>query len=264
MLEAIFGNKNIQRILTFLLVNGKCYGTQLHRMLKTPLTPIQKALMRLERSGIIMSATEGKTRIYQFDPAFPLLEELELLLKKGYMLLPAHEKKNYYVPKINQEASGLSQGKKKQVLLNFWEKLASVKQLTFHAKTKSQEEYGWNGRGKGDVVIVREGHKVLLFNEKGSWFSQQGEEFNFSNTFRWVLDRDADLISLEHLRYGLNRPVFLFYLAPTGNHSLSSIDSYLCDGDAYLGQIHFDRMSLRLHWRVIGPKKNEDITYFYS
>ena len=101
MLEGLCGNQNIQKILLFLFVNGKCYGTQLHRSLNTPLTPLQKALNRLEKGGLISSYYEGKTRLYQFNPGYPLLNELELLLKKAYTLLPADNKKAYYVIKEN-------------------------------------------------------------------------------------------------------------------------------------------------------------------
>ncbi len=96
MLEVLCGNKTVEKILIFLFVNGKCYGTQLHRLLKIALTPIQKALIRLEKGNLIISHYEGKTRLYQFNPAYPLLHELELLLKKTYTLLPACEKKEYY------------------------------------------------------------------------------------------------------------------------------------------------------------------------
>src|ERR1700758_4331532 len=101
MLEVLCGSKSVQRILIFLFVNGKCYGTQLHRSLKTSLTPLQKALNRLEKGNLITSHYEGKTRLYQFNPAYPLMSELEQLLKKAYTLLPGHEKKNYYVVREN-------------------------------------------------------------------------------------------------------------------------------------------------------------------
>ena len=94
MLNGLCGNKSVQKILIFLFVNGKCYGAQLQRLFKTPLTPIQKALLRLEKGGIIMSYFEGKTRLHQFNPAYPLLGELEQLLKKTYTLLPPPRKKN--------------------------------------------------------------------------------------------------------------------------------------------------------------------------
>jgi hypothetical protein len=261
MLEALFGNKNVQKILIFLFVNGKCYGAQLQRLLKTSLTPIQKALQRLERGGIIMSYYEGKTRIYQFDPSLPIFNELEPLLKKVYTLLPPQEKKSYY---CSLKPSHKVPASDQQVILTFWKKLAGIKYLVFHAVTKSKEESGWNGQGKGEVLVMIEGESTLIFNEKGSWKGKQGNEIDFSNVFRWTLDRDAGLISLEHLRRGINNPVFLFHLAPSGNNTLSSIDSHLCGGDSYFGQILYDQRSLRLNWRVIGPKKNEEIDYYYT
>lgn len=261
MLEALCGNKNIQKILLFLLVNGKCYGTQMHRFLKTPLTPLQKALFRLEKGGLIHSYYEGKTRLYQFNPAYPLLTELEQLLKKAYTLLPAHEKKDYYVSK---EDMTIRQENKSKALLTCWKKLTEVKEVSFKAKSKSKNKQGWNGTGKGEVIVTKEGDNILIFSEKGSWEDQRGEEISFSNVFRWTLDRFAGMISLEHLRRGISCPVFLLHLAPTSMHTLSSVDSHLCEGDTYFGQIHLDRYNIRLNWRIIGPKKNEEIDYYYS
>ncbi len=264
MLEALFGNKNVQKILVFLFVNSKCYGTQLHRFLKTPLTPLQKALSRLEKGGIIQSYYEGKTRLYQFNPAYPLLNELEQLLRKTYTLLPAHEKKDYYVSKEDRIIKEKSIESMSKVLFSFWQKLSEMKQLTFHAKSKSKEKLGWNGKGKGEVIVSKEGDHILIFTEKGTWKGIQDEEISFSNVFRWTLDRFAGVISLEHLRRGYSHPVFLFHLAPVNKHSLSSVDSHLCEGDTYFGKIHFDRYTICLNWRVIGPKKNEELDYFYS
>lgn len=264
MLEVLFGNKNVERILLFLFVNGKCYGTQLQRALKTALTPIQKALLRLEKGGLIHSYYEGKTRLYRFNTAYPLLTELEQLLKKAYTLLPAHDKKNYYIPREDKPARSLIHENGKHALIVFWEKLQDVTQLHFMATTKSPEGQGWNGKGKGEVIVTNESSHALLFTEKGSWKNKQGVSVDFSNTFRWTLDRDAGVIALEHLRHGLDRPVFLFHLTPTGKHSLASIDSHLCEGDTYFGQIQFDKYGLRLNWRIIGAKKNEEIDYTYS
>lgn len=264
MLEVLCGNKSVQKILLFLFVNSKCYGTQLHRTLGTPLTPIQKSLLRLEKGGLITSYYEGKTRIYKFNPSYPLLHELEQLLKKAYTLLPANEKKNYYVANEDHAIPLASAKNKIQILLTSWERLASVQRLTFQASTKSKDDSGWNGSGTGEVVVTKEGHNTLIFNERGTWQGKQGGEVQFSNVFRWTLDRQKVVIALEHLRRGTERPVFLFYLAPASNHSLASVDSHLCEGDAYFGKILFDRYSLRLNWRVIGPKKNEEIDYYYS
>lgn len=264
MLEILFGNKSAQKILIFLFVNRKCYGAQLHRLFKTPLTPLQKSLLRLEKGGIIKSYYEGKTRVYHFNPAFPLLEELELLLKKAYTLLSPQDKKRYAIVSPETHPKGLSLAESRHVLETIWEKLLNVRHLTFNAKTKSKEENGWNGIGKGEVIIAKHSDNTLIFNEKGSWRGNDNREIDFSNIFRWTLDKNAGIISLEHLRRGLNHPVFLFHLIPLGNQSLTSVDSHLCEGDVYFGQIFFDRHSLRLNWRVIGPKKNEEIDYYYA
>lgn len=250
----------MERILIFLFVNEKCYGTQLARLTKTPLTPIQKALLRLEKGGIITSYYEGKTRYYQFNPSYPVLTELELLLKKTYTLLPSIEKAHYYVVKEDATLNSLTPRNKIQVYTAFWDKLARVSQLTFHAKSK--ESQGWNGKGKGEVLVTKE-NQTLLFHEKGSWYGKQGNEVNFNNVFRWTLDRNLGIISLEHLRFGPDRPVFLVHLTPTSQNTLTSVNTHLCDEDSYFGHIFFDNNSLRLNWRVIGPKKNEEIDYYY-
>lgn len=263
MMEALFGNKNVQKILLFLFVNGKCYGTQLKRLLDTPLTSLQNALGRLESGGIILSYCEGKTRVYQFNPAFPLLGELETLLKKGYTLLSTQEKKLYSFVREEGSSREMDPWKKSASLLSFWEKLSTIKHLTLHRKTIHKEGNG-NRKGKGEVVVTKEGHTILIFNERGSWETKDGPEIDFSNTFRWTLDRKTGLISLEHLRMGFNHPVFLFHLTPTSDNLLASVDSHLCEEDAYMSQIFWDRRSVRLMWRVIGPKKNEELEYFYS
>lgn len=259
MLEGLVGNKNVQKILLFLFVNGKCYGAQLKRLLHSPLTPIQKALLRLENGGIILSHYEGKTRLYQFNPAYPLLHELELLLKKAYALLPIQEKKQYAYVTL-----GKATHKERPLLHAVWKRLCKVKQLTFHATSKSSDEGGWNGKGKGQVQVTKVNDNVLIFQEKGFWQDRNGQDIAFHNSFRWTLDAIGHTISLEHLRHGIDHPVFLFHLVPSTNQSLASLDSHLCEKDAYFGQIFCDRHTLRLHWRVIGPKKNEEIATYYT
>ncbi|NGX44769.1 MAG: hypothetical protein K1060chlam3_00944 [Candidatus Anoxychlamydiales bacterium] len=102
MLEPLFGGKNIEKILFFLLINQRCYGRQLSQTFQKALSPIQKALDRLEVGGIIVSFLEGKTRMYQFNPRYPFLQELKTLLEKAYTFLPQEFKNQYYEPKIRK------------------------------------------------------------------------------------------------------------------------------------------------------------------
>lgn len=99
MLEPIFGGKNLEKILFFLLLNHRCYGRELHRSLEQALSTIQKALDRLENGGILVSFLEGKTRIYQFNPRYPFLKEFKAFLTKAYEFLPKELKEKYYEPK---------------------------------------------------------------------------------------------------------------------------------------------------------------------
>lgn len=259
MLSGLCGNKNIQKVLLFLFVNNKCYGAQLQRLLKTPLTSLQNALARLEKGRVIISYCEGKTKLYQLNPAYPLLSELEQLLKKAYTLLPPQDKKLYSL--VQQEL--FERRLQEPLLISFWERLKGVKQFTRLAQSRSKDENGWNGKGKGEVLVNKPMDAILVFHERGSWQVRQGQDISFSNAFRWTLDRDVGMISLEHLRHGPDQPVFLFHLIPTGNNFLASVDSHLCEEDVYLATVSWDRHSIRLNWRVIGPKKNEEMECCY-
>lgn len=256
MLEGLCGNKNVQKILLFLFVNTTCYGAQLQRLLKTPLTSLQNALSRLEKGRIILSYTQGKTKLYQLNPAYPLLSELEQLLKRAYTLLPPQEKKLY----SSVQHDSLERRVQEPQLIAFWQRLKAVRQFTRIVHSRSHDEKKWNGKGKGEVLVAQVSDTVIEFHERGAWENN----IDFSNAFRWTLDRNACMISLEHLRFGPDQPVFLFHVAPTEDSLLASLESHLCEEDAYLATIPWDRHSIRLNWRVIGPKKNEEMESCYT
>lgn len=148
-------------------------------------------------------------------------------------------------------------------ILGFWEKLKTVKRIYLRAKSHAKNETGWNGIGKGDVVVTKDNETTWIFHERGAWQMAQSQEVAFSNTFRWTLDRRAGTISLEHLRLGPHVPVFLFDLAPLGARLLGSVHPHLCGEDAYLVQVMWDQYGIYLSWRVIGPQKNEEMEYHY-
>jgi predicted transcriptional regulator len=70
MLEALFGNESIERVFFYLLKNKTCYALQLKKQFQSTLSPMQQALLRLERGGILVSTLVGKTRIFQFNPRY--------------------------------------------------------------------------------------------------------------------------------------------------------------------------------------------------
>lgn len=271
MLQSLISNQSLEKILFFLLLNGKCYASQLSRRFKTPLTPIQHSLYKLETGGVIASRTEGKIRTFEFNPDYPLLPELEGILKKAYFHLPTEEKKKYYSPSFVAKTPRIRSGSGPQTVTGqktvqmVWDKLSQVQTLCFSAKSKSQGSVtGWNGIGKGEVEVKRQGEDVLLFHEKGKWVSEDRKEFDFRNVFRWTLKREDGVIVLEHLRMGVQNPVHLFSLVPIDAVTLESFDAHSCKEDSYFGQLRCDRHYVQFNWRVIGSKKNEEIDYLYT
>lgn len=94
--------------------------------------------------------------------------------------------------------------------------------------------------------------------------SEENKRFDFSNVFPWSLKAESGVITLEHLRFGAQNPVFLFSLIPVDAHTLESLDSHVCNQDSYFGQVRCDKHFVQFNWRIIGPKKNEEIDYLYT
>ena len=261
MLQGLFGNKNVERVLIFLLVNEKCYGAQLQTLLEVPLTPLQQALLRLEKEEILRSRYEGKTRVYTFNDSYPFRMELENLLKKAYTLLPPQEKRKYcFIPK---PALCIDERDKRRELQTFWERLGRTRQLSFSAKTRHGDKPSIRV-GKAEVRVEAPQPNVLVFHEKGFWLVDHFPDTGFSNVFRWTYDPHRILIALEHLRYGAGHPVFLFHLIPTASGRLESIDPHLCAEDTYMGNIAWSQNQIDFQWRIIGPKKNDELMYRYE
>ena len=261
MISGLLKNKSVERVLFFLLVNEKCYASQLSRLFALSLTPLQKGLDHLEKIGVVRSAFEGKTRFYVFNTSYPLLAELEAFLKKAYSLLSLNEKRIFYYIKqqtlpIRKEGAFL--------LYKSWEQLQKISHIRF----TSIMRFGRSEHrvvGEGEVLSNYDDKKgTVVFSEKGNWKNAQGEAYQFRNVFRWSLNRLDGLLSLEHLRFGVKNPVFLFHLAPAAETVFESVHAHLCGQDTYFGQLHHHPNSLELIWRILGPKKNEEIRYIYS
>ncbi len=102
MMEQLFGNGVIEKILFYLLINEKSYGAQLGRVFDLPIFSVQTALTRLETGGIIVAQPVGKTRLYQFNPRYPFLKELQAFLKQAYRFIPKKERAAIYEVPIRQ------------------------------------------------------------------------------------------------------------------------------------------------------------------
>lgn len=96
MLEYLFANKNVEKVLMYLSLHGKANATELSRSFASALDPIQKTLRKLEEGGLIASFLEGRTRVFQWNPRYPFLAEIQALAKKAYSFLPPDIQKARY------------------------------------------------------------------------------------------------------------------------------------------------------------------------
>lgn len=99
MLEALFGNRTVERVLFYLHLRGEGYATGMARQWGCALSPVQKALDRLERGGIVAARRVGRTRLYTFEPRHPFLPELKALLERACAALPDEIRRREYEPR---------------------------------------------------------------------------------------------------------------------------------------------------------------------
>ena len=98
MLEYLFGSRNVERILLYLLVNERAYAAGLAKEFKVSLYSLQKIFMKLEQGGVLVSRLEGKTRIYQFNPRYLFIKELKAFLSSVYETIPPEILEKSYAP----------------------------------------------------------------------------------------------------------------------------------------------------------------------
>ena len=89
MLAALLGSLNKERVLIYLAARGSGYPREIARFFSAPLDPVQKAMDRLEQAGVLIARTAGTIRQYEFNPRYPLRNELATLLQKALSLYPA-------------------------------------------------------------------------------------------------------------------------------------------------------------------------------
>lgn len=141
-----------------------------------------------------------------------------------------------------------------------WARLGAIRLLRFESVSRTGT--GWSGRGSGQVEVSSPEEGVLVFREAGSWTQDGGRELRFFNVYRWSLNENS--IALEHLRFGLNKPVWLFQLAPDENGLWREDEPHPCRDDCYSATMRVVGDELLLEWQVSGAERDETISYVYS
>lgn len=106
MLEPLFGAANREKVLFYLLARNESYPREIAEHYKTGLSPIQKQLEKLEEGGVLYSRMAGRTRLYAFNPRYPLLDELKILLNKALTFYPEDEKNRLLIERKRPRRKG--------------------------------------------------------------------------------------------------------------------------------------------------------------
>jgi DNA-binding transcriptional ArsR family regulator len=106
MLESLFGNPTVEKVLLYLQNYDEGYASEIALTFSISLSVIQKQLKRLEEGGIVVSQKRGRTRIFLWNPRYPFLKELQMLLEKALTFMPDSEIKKYYRQRKRPRRSG--------------------------------------------------------------------------------------------------------------------------------------------------------------
>ncbi len=96
VLEGILGNRSAAQVLLFIEAYGQGHALRIADTYGVSVSPIQRQLRRLEASGVLVSRTAGKTRLFEFNERNPTVRNLRAFLSAELELLPADEVKAYY------------------------------------------------------------------------------------------------------------------------------------------------------------------------
>jgi hypothetical protein len=92
ILDSFLVSEDAERVLLFLAARQKGYATEIAEFYKRNLFGVQTQLEKFESGGLLISNKVGRTRVYEFNPRYPLLKEFLELLQKALQFLPKEER----------------------------------------------------------------------------------------------------------------------------------------------------------------------------
>jgi hypothetical protein len=81
MLEGLFGNKSAEKVMLSIFIYGELHASAIAQQYNTALDPIKKQLERFEEAGFLVSRIVGRSKLYKFNEANPMIKPLKELLK---------------------------------------------------------------------------------------------------------------------------------------------------------------------------------------
>ncbi len=117
--------------------------------------------------------------------------------------------------------------------------------------------------GSGTVSVEPFGGSGMVMRERGRWSGPRGSGAHFADALRWTLDTDIGALRLEQIRRGPDEAAPLVEFVDDGSGSLTPLAPHLCGDDRYEGAVRFVDGVVEVAWRVVGPKKDQEIVRRY-
>lgn len=108
MIEVLLGSKNAERVLIYIFAREEGYAREIASYYETDLKSIQMQLDKFEKGGVLASRAVGRTRPYVFNPRYPFLSELKVLLEKALSFYPVQEREELTMNRRRPRARGKS------------------------------------------------------------------------------------------------------------------------------------------------------------
>jgi len=141
------------------------------------------------------------------------------------------------------------------------ERLSEINAFSTHVFCRRIPETFTPREGEGSVIVARSDN-IVTFCEKGIWYIPN--RLPFTNVLRWRFISKENLIAVEHLRFGAERPIFLFHLMGIDPFNYKSVMPHECGEDYYSGALQIHEWGMQLSWRIKGPEKKQEIITLYS
>ncbi len=88
MLKTLFGSKDKEFVLQYLLSKKEGYASKIARFYDLNPSQIGKQLDVLEEGSVVVGIQVGRSRLYTFNPRYYFLPELKALLQKALEAYP--------------------------------------------------------------------------------------------------------------------------------------------------------------------------------
>ena len=142
-----------------------------------------------------------------------------------------------------------------------WQGLIGFSKLAF--SSQASKPSSWNGSGQGAISIEQPDEHSIVFRETGTWQSNNGLPGQWNNIWQWSRYPSKNTIGLTHLRFGIDKPVYLFELVAQDAHLWQASHPHSCGKDSYTASISLRKESITMRWSIQGPHKNATLHYRY-